>query len=75
MARLSYKQRVKMTKKSFAFPQKKNKENPTGRGAYPLPDKAHARAALAYGKRFLSASEYAKLKAKVRRKFPDMEVK
>ncbi|HDG97979.1 MAG TPA: hypothetical protein ENG73_07405 [Desulfobacterales bacterium] len=74
MARLSYKQRVKMTKKSFAFPEKKTKKNPAGRGAYPINDEEHARAALRYGARYLSPSELARLKRKIHRKFPNIKI-
>jgi len=74
MAKLTYKQRKKLPKKAFAFPQRKTKENPAGRGAYPIPDEEHARAALRYGARYLSPAEYAKLKRKIKRKFPGIQV-
>lgn len=50
MAKLSTAERKRLPKKDFGLPAKKGKggENKAGRGAYPMPDKAHARAAKAY---------------------------
>jgi hypothetical protein len=42
MARLTYKARKAMPKKSFALPSKRE----GGKGGYPIPDKSHARNAL-----------------------------
>jgi len=70
MARLSYKKRKKLSKKSFVFPSRKNKRNPAGRGAYPIPDKAHARNALARVAAFGTPAEQAAVRAKVHAKFP-----
>ena len=72
MAKLSYKKRKKMSKKSFVFPGRKTKRNPAGKGAYPIPDKAHARNALARVVAFGTPAEKAAVRAKVRAKFPSI---
>ena len=72
MAKLSYKKRKKMSKKSFVFPGRKTKRNPAGKGAYPIPDKAHARNALARVVAFGTPAEQAAVRAKVHAKFPDI---
>lgn len=66
MAKLTYKQRKKMPKSSFAVPSKRE----GGKGGYPIPDKAHARNALARVSQFGSSAEKAKVRSKVRKKFP-----
>jgi hypothetical protein len=71
--KLSYQSRKHLSKKSFAFPGMRTKDNPAGRGAYPIPDIEHGRAALRYGARFLSKEDYAKLRRKVLKKFPTIE--
>lgn len=50
MAKLTTTERKKLPKKDFGLPGKVDKkgENKAGRGAYPMPDKAHARAAKSY---------------------------
>ncbi len=65
MAKLSYKQRKKLPKKSFVFPGKA-----PGGGSYPIPDKAHARNALARVAQHGSPTEKKAVRAKVHRKFP-----
>ena len=47
-------------KKNYAFPKKAPHA-----GSYPIHDAAHQRAALAFGKRYLSAKNYAILKNKI----------
>lgn len=66
MAKLSYSQRKSLPKKDFALPSTRNK----GKGGYPIPDKAHARNALARAAQFASPEEAAEIRAKVRAKFP-----
>lgn len=61
MAKLTYKKRKRLHAKSFAIPKKR---------AYPIPDKAHARNALARVSQFGTAAEKAEVRAKVRRRFP-----
>jgi hypothetical protein len=58
----------------FVFPGKG--EGPKGkqRGAYPIPDKKHARAALAMSAAHASPAKQAKVKAAVEKKFPGIEV-
>jgi hypothetical protein len=68
MAKLTYKQRKKMPKSSFALPSKRE----GGKGGYPIPDKAHARNALARVAQHGSPSEKAAVRAKVHAKFPSI---
>ena len=72
MAELDAKEREDLPKKDFALP--KDRSDTGGEGGYPIPDEAHAKAALAYSKRFASPEEQAKIRAKVKAKFPDMDV-
>jgi len=62
MARLTTRKRKALPKKDFAGP---------GR-SYPIPDKAHARNALARASQFASGGEKAKIDAKVHKKFPSI---
>jgi len=50
MAKISTAERKKLPKKDFGLPGKVDKkgENKAGRGAYPMPDKNHARVAKSY---------------------------
>ena len=66
MAKLTYKARKKMKKSSFVFP---------GTKKYPIPDKAHGRAALQRASQFGSPSVKAKVRAAVKRKFPAIKQK
>jgi hypothetical protein len=61
MAKLTYGQRKKLPKKSFAEP---------GKRAYPIQDKSHARNALARVSQFGSPAEKAKVRAAVHKKYP-----
>jgi hypothetical protein len=75
MARLTYKQRKKMKKSSFALPEKKGKGKAggvAGKGAYPIPDIAHARNALARVAAYGTPEEKARVRAAVYRKFPSL---
>ncbi len=58
-----------MPKKAFVFPGRKNKKNPAGQGAYPIPDKAHARNALARVSQYGTPAEKARVRAAVKAKF------
>jgi hypothetical protein len=60
---LSTKQRKKLSKKEFALP---------GKRKYPIPDKAHARNALARVAQYGSPAEQKKVKAAVKRRFPSV---
>lgn len=66
MARLTYGERKAMPKSTFALPGKRE----GGKGGYPIPDKAHARNALARVSQHGSSSEKARVRAAVHRKFP-----
>lgn len=68
MARLSYKHRKSMKKSEFALPSKRE----GGKGGYPIPDKSHARNALARVSQHGTPSEKAKVRAAVHRKFPSI---
>lgn len=59
----STKERKKLGKRQFALPGKRN---------YPIPDKAHARNALARVEQNGTAEEKKKVKAAVRRCFPSI---
>lgn len=61
MAKLTTRERKKLPKGDFAVPGKK---------AYPIPDKSHARNALARVSQFGSSSEKKEVRAAVHRKFP-----
>lgn len=77
MARLTYQQRKRLPPQSFVFPRRvagKEGAARAGRGAYPIPDVAHARNALARVSRFGTPSEKATVRAKVKAKFPGVAV-
>jgi hypothetical protein len=65
MAKLTTAARKKMKSSTFAIPSKK-----PGAGSYPIPDKSHARNALARVSQHGSSSEKARVRAKVHAKFP-----
>jgi hypothetical protein len=75
MAVLSAKQRQNLPKSSFALPGKGKGPKGAGAGAYPVPDRAHAKAALSRVSQFGSPAEKATVRAKVRAKFPGMGAK
>jgi hypothetical protein len=60
---LNTKKRKKLSKKAFALP---------GKRKYPIPDKAHARNALARVAQHGTPSEQKKVKAAVRKRFPSI---
>lgn len=72
MSKLTYQQRKRMPKKSFALPSNKTKSNPAGRGAYPIENIAHARNALARVSRFGSPAEKKTVRSKVYAKYPSL---
>ena len=71
---LNAKERRALPDKDFVFPGKG--EGPEGkqRGAYPINDKKHARAALAMAAAHASPEKEAKVKAAVKKKFPGIKV-
>ena len=72
MARLSYQQRKRMPKSEFALPAEKGEGNYAGKGAYPIPDKAHARNALARVAQHGTPAEQKTVRRKVHEKFPSI---
>jgi hypothetical protein len=62
MSLLKAKQRNALPSKDFAGPDR----------SYPIPDKSHARNALARASQFASAGEKEKIDAKVHSKFPSI---
>jgi hypothetical protein len=58
-----------MRQANFGFPSKA-----PGSDSYPIHDAVHARAALSYGSRYLSPSQFNTLRAKIRRKYPTMAI-
>ena len=78
MAKLSYQQRKNLPTRSFVFPKRKGSEEtshkggPAGRGAYPIPDTAHARNALARVSAFGTPTEKATVRKRVYAKYPSI---
>lgn len=66
MARLSGRQRKDLPKSEFAEPEKR---------AYPINDASHARNALARVSQHGTASEKSKVRAEVKKKYPDIKQK
>jgi hypothetical protein len=69
MARLSMRSRKSLPSSSFALPGKGKGASGKGSGSYPIPDKSHARNALA---RASGKSVESTVRAKVKAKFPDI---
>jgi len=71
---LDAKERRALPDKDFALPGKG--EGPEGKqaGSYPIPDKSHARMALAMVAKHGSAKEKAEVRAAVEKKFPGIDV-
>lgn len=67
MSKLTSGARKALPKKDFALPSKNG-----GKGGYPIPDKGHARNALSRASQFASPEQAAKIRAKVRSKYPDI---
>ena len=65
MGKLSTETRDDMKGSEFAIPSKR---------AYPIPDQAHARMALAMVARYGSPEEKAKVRAAVKKRYPGMTV-
>ena len=63
--------RSHIAKKNFAVSAKASN---TGKPAYPIPDKAHARAALGFAAMHHDKKDLAEVRKDVARKFPDMNV-
>jgi hypothetical protein len=72
MADLTAKKRNALPSKSFALPGKGEGPKGKGSGSYPIPDAAHARAALSRAAQHASPAEQATIKRKVASKFPNI---
>lgn len=66
---LAEKARAHLAKKNFAVPAKASN---TGKPAYPIEDKAHARAALGFAAMHHDSKDLAEVKSKVEKKYPGM---
>lgn len=70
---LSAADRASVPKKDFAIPEKaEGKTEKKQSGNYPIPDRKHARAALSLVSMHGTQEEKARVRAKVRAKYPDM---
>ena len=69
MARLTYRARKHLPKGQFAL---KGGAGKRAKGRYPIQDKTHARNALARVSQYGTASEKARVRAAVRRKYPSI---
>ena len=63
MAKLTYKKRKRLPKKSFAIPEKRK---------YPIYDRSHAANALSRVSQFGSPQEKARVRRAVCKRYPDM---
>lgn len=63
-------ERQSLPRSDFALPGRGEGPKGAGAGSYPVPDKAHGRAALSLVSRYGSPAEKAKVRAKVHSKFP-----
>lgn len=68
-AELTPKARAELPKKDFAVPASKSN---TGEKAYPIPDEQHARSALGFAKMHGDSADYARVRAKVKAKYPHL---
>lgn len=75
MSKLTSRDRRRLPSSDFALPGKGEGKEGKGSGSYPIPDEAHARAALARVAEFGTAEEKAEVRRKVREKFPSMGLK
>ena len=76
MARLKAKQRKKLPKSSFANkPKAKTAKGKAKPGSYPIPDLAHARAALRMVAAHGDEATKKRVRAAVYRKFPQLKPK
>ena len=68
-ADLSPEARSNLPKKDFAVSAKKSN---TGKEAYPVEDRQHARSALGFAKMHHDQGDLAAVRAKIKAKYPDM---
>jgi hypothetical protein len=68
MAKLTAAQRKKIPQSKFGLPEKAGSASgKAAPGSYPMPDKAHARAAKSYAARYASPAQRARINAKADR--------
>jgi hypothetical protein len=72
MAKLDANERQALPSKDFALPGKGKGPDGKGSGSYPIEDKNHARAALSRVSANGTPAEKAKVRAKVKAKYPGM---
>ena len=65
--------RIALPKKEFALPPSEKAKASGEKGSYPIPDKAHAKNALSRVSQFGTSEEKAKVRAAVKRKYPDIK--
>lgn len=70
MAKLNAAARKRIPKSEFALPSTRSKSG--GQGGYPIPDKSHARNALARVSQHGSPAQKATVRAKVHAKYPEI---
>lgn len=70
MGKLTAGERRKLPKKDFAAPSTKSDHG--GKGGYPIPDKSHARMALAMVSKYGTPTEKNEVREKVHKKFPEI---
>ena len=64
MGKLTAAQRKKIPKSQMGLPGKATKKGGAVSGSYPMPDKAHARAAKSFAARYASPAQRARIDAK-----------
>lgn len=74
MADLTTRERQKLPKRDFALPGRGEGKKGAGAGSYPIPNKAHARNALARVAQHGTPAEKATVRRAVERKFPGIDV-
>ena len=72
---LTAKQRQKLPKGDFALPGRGEGKKGAGAGSYPIPNKSHARNALARVAQHGTPAEKATVRRKVEAKFPSIDAK
>ena len=65
-------ERQGLPRSDFALPGKGEGPKGAGSGSYPIPDRAHARAALSRAAANATPTERAEIRRKVQEKFPDI---
>lgn len=73
MAKLTAGDRRALPSKDFALPGKGKGPQGKGSGSYPIPDKSHAKDALARVSQHGSSKEKSEVRAAVKRKFPGIK--